>query len=121
MPIDNFGRRPSGAPKGYCKTCEAKYQADHASTANGREMRRQARAKWNDGNHEYFLMYRYGITKADYDRMLEDQGGRCAICKTEKPSSRNKVWSVDHCHATHDPTLQITRESTETVETHSFL
>jgi hypothetical protein len=98
--IDEFGRRPNGNPKGYCKPCEAKYQADHASTVAGREMRRRARGKWNDGNHGYFLSYRYGITSDDYDRMLAEQGGCCAICQTDKPGGKARAWSVDHCHST---------------------
>ena len=54
--------------------------------------------KWNAGNHGYFLEYRYGITVDDYDRMLAEQGGSCAICRTTKPGTKAKVWSVDHCH-----------------------
>ena len=99
-PLADFSLRPSGKPKGYCKECEADYQAQHAATVEGRELRRRARAKWNDENHEYFLSYRYGITKADYDRMREAQGDSCAICGDQQPGSRSRVWSVDHCHAT---------------------
>jgi hypothetical protein len=99
-PIEQFGRRPNGKPKGYCSTCEAAYQAQHASTSAGREMRRSARAKWNGDNHEYFLKYRYGIDRAEYDRLLLEQGGVCAICGTDKPGGKKTVWSVDHCHAT---------------------
>jgi len=99
-PIDQYKRRPNGKPKGYCIECEAKYQADHASTEAGREMRRGARAKWNEGNHGYFLDYRYGITIEDYNRMLSEQNGACAICGTDKPGGKAKVWSVDHCHST---------------------
>jgi hypothetical protein len=98
-PIDSFGRRPNGHPPGYRQPCESAYQADHASTVAGREMHRKARGKWNESNHEYFLSYRYGITRSDYDRMLAEQGSRCAICRTDQPGSRQKLWSVDHCHA----------------------
>jgi hypothetical protein len=97
-PIEEFGRRSNGKPKGYCYACEAAYQALHAATPDGREMRRKARGKWNDDNHGYFLNYRYGITKDDYERMVVEQGGRCAICGGDEPGGRNKLWSVDHCH-----------------------
>src|SRR5262249_53377202 len=30
----------------------------------------------------------YGITLADFNRLLEEQGGRCAICRAAKPGSR---------------------------------
>ena len=99
-PITAFGKRPNGKPKGYCEDCWRTYDADYSASVGGRENRRRARAKWNTHNHEYFLDYRYGISKADYERMLADQGGVCAICKTSEPGGRDKVWHVDHCHNT---------------------
>jgi hypothetical protein len=97
-PLDQFGLRRGGKPKGYCEACEARYQADHAATEDGRDMRRQARATWNDGNHDYYLRYRYGIGAAEYDRMVAEQAGRCAICATTEPGGGKTLWSVDHCH-----------------------
>lgn len=35
-----------------------------------------------------------------YDEMFEKQGGRCAICETEKPNGYGKRLAVDHCHDT---------------------
>jgi hypothetical protein len=47
------------------------------------------------------ILKRYGITQEDWDRMAADQGGRCAICRTSRPSGRSsKWWDVDHCSAT---------------------
>lgn len=44
----------------------------------------------------------YGITIDEYDQMLADQDGRCAICR--EPSSWNRregdVLPIDHDHAT---------------------
>lgn len=37
----------------------------------------------------------YGITLADFERMLAEQGGRCAICRADTPGSRG-TWRVDH-------------------------
>ena len=42
----------------------------------------------------------YGISLEQYDEMLENQGGGCAICGTTKPSERTKYFAVDHCHST---------------------
>ena len=36
----------------------------------------------------------YGMTEADYDRMLADQDGRCALCRRV---SERRLY-VDHCH-----------------------
>lgn len=46
------------------------------------------RRAWN-------LARRYRITIEDYERLLESQGGVCAICKTPPRSYR---LAVDHCH-----------------------
>lgn len=43
------------------------------------------------------LKFRYDIAPADYDRMLAEQGGKCAICL--EPAGE-KHFSVDHCHTT---------------------
>ena len=48
----------------------------------------------------YQLMKNYGITSEDYDRMLEEQGGVCAICKSPNTNYRSKYFVVDHDHDT---------------------
>jgi len=40
---------------------------------------------------------RYGITPEDYDRLLEEQQGQCAICGTP---AGNRRLAVDHHHGT---------------------
>ncbi len=99
-PLDEFSKRPSGKPKGYCKQCESAYQAQHAATDEGREQLRLARGRWNEANYGYFLNYRYGITIDDYMAMVRKQGDRCAIFKTTDPGGGNGRWCVDHCHDT---------------------
>jgi hypothetical protein len=50
---------------------------------------------------DYQLRYNYGITLAEYNRLLKKQKGRCAICKMPPPKHwRFKRLSVDHCHTT---------------------
>jgi hypothetical protein len=61
-------------------------------------MRRKARAGWNERSHAYFLNYRYGITLEQYNALLEEQGGRCAICRVDEPGGSLTKWAVDHCH-----------------------
>ena len=43
---------------------------------------------------------RYGITLQDYDRILSEQGGKCAICKSDKAGNKGQCFAVDHCHDT---------------------
>ena len=47
----------------------------------------------------YDLKRRYGITIEEYDQMLEDQGHRCKICRTDEPGGKGR-FHLDHCHST---------------------
>lgn len=44
------------------------------------------------------LRNRHGIGVEDYERMLAEQGGACAIC--DKTPSAEEILRIDHCHAT---------------------
>jgi hypothetical protein len=51
------------------------------------------------------VKWRYGIELDDFVAMYEDQGGKCAICRTDvdlyAPEDRKaNVAHVDHCHTT---------------------
>jgi hypothetical protein len=41
--------------------------------------------------------YRFGITPEQFAARLAEQGGRCAICGTDKPVGRGD-WHLDHHH-----------------------
>lgn len=45
------------------------------------------------------LKFKYGITQADYERKLAEQGGGCAICESKETRGKHS-FSVDHCHKT---------------------
>lgn len=47
------------------------------------------------------LAGKYGITIQDYNKMLIEQNGRCAICSSEDPKGRGSNFHIDHNHATH--------------------
>jgi len=49
---------------------------------------------------ERVLKSRYGLSLADYDRMLELQSGACAICGSKSPGDKDANFHVDHCHTT---------------------
>ena len=47
------------------------------------------------------LRDKFGMTPNEYEAMLDLQGGRCAICQTDKPGGRNAdYFNVDHDHLT---------------------
>jgi len=44
---------------------------------------------------------RYGLTHEAFTAMLASQGGRCAVCRTDKPrGTQGFGWCVDHDHET---------------------
>ncbi len=43
---------------------------------------------------------KYGITKADYEQMLADQGGVCKTCARPAEDSRGGTLVIDHSHVT---------------------
>jgi hypothetical protein len=47
---------------------------------------------------KHYLKKLYGITPEQYERMLEDQNHRCAIC--QEPEKQSRRLAVDHDHST---------------------
>ena len=43
---------------------------------------------------------KYGITLADFNRMVLSQGSKCACCGTGEPGGKHNQWCVDHDHVT---------------------
>jgi len=103
------GRRPE------CKDCNLaararKYAADPQPYIDRVKKWQQANPeRLNAYRHEYrrrpervaadresYLKRKYGITLADYARMLEAQNGVCAICGEPRPDER--TLHVDHDH-----------------------
>lgn len=46
------------------------------------------------------VLHVYGISGHDYDRLLDLQDGRCAVCRTREPGRKSQVFAVDHDHVT---------------------
>jgi len=99
----------------WCKFChnehtKLRYRARRA--AQPEELRAEWRA--NSAGHkmrnagryaEYArniqLRNKFGITLDDFDSLLRDQDGKCAICLRADSGRRDhKNLSVDHCHTT---------------------
>jgi hypothetical protein len=68
-----------------------------------KSFRKNHREKYHAKREALRLKSEFGITIDDYNRMLMEQGGVCAICERPERSKFNgKVCklSVDHCHRT---------------------
>ena len=106
-PRGEFTVRQSGPRIGhlssYCKPCNAEAASDAVANKHERDASLYRRVEWPSK-----LKRLYGITPDDYQRMLADQGGGCALCGTTDPNAGNRhykrtvrdVFDVDHCHAT---------------------
>ena len=83
-----------------CKAC-CKADAKEVFRANPEPYRKRAREVPPEKSRAQRLRKKYGITIDDYNRMLEQQGGTCAICPAVV-SGHNMTDDllVDHCHST---------------------
>jgi hypothetical protein len=81
--LSEFARTKASASgyHSYCLPC-------HAARGN------ETRMRLYGGSREYHLRRRYGVGQAEFDEMLAEQGGVCAICGAADPQH------VDHDHRT---------------------
>ncbi len=85
LPLDSFGFTKRDGYRPRCRACH-----------NARR-RRLLENPWQLRRHKsQQLSWVYGITLDDFERILEEQGGLCAICR-EPP--RGERLYVDHDHA----------------------
>lgn len=119
LPLDCFYRAKDGRDgrRGECIDCFKAYRLARYPLVREQAI---ARAKaWQEANRERhletqrkrrarpevkarerasYLRRKFGITSAEYERMLAEQGGRCAICK--RRPTKGISLHVDHEHRT---------------------
>lgn len=86
-----------------CKECKNARNREHV--ANNRPRRLETMARWRRDNPQRYeaaqradKLRNYGLTLAEYDARLAEQGRVCAICR--QPQGRGWDLAVDHDHAT---------------------
>ncbi len=79
-----------------CKTCKEYKEASEFSKASGDWTGVSTRCKVCNRDVKY--QTKYGITLTRYNELLEEQGGKCAICEGDCSTGRN--LAVDHDHKT---------------------
>ena len=82
------GRSKEGYRIPTCKSCHAEKSMQWAKNNPDKVIKH--RRKRN-------LKTKYDITVEEYDKMLDEQQGKCYICGCEQKRRR---LSVDHCHTT---------------------
>lgn len=86
-PLDDFNPRSGGRRDPRCKGCLS-------AIARERNARPEIRAR----RRNRLYVTRFGITSVQYDEMVEQQDGLCAICR-RKPNGRRNTLAVDHDHS----------------------
>lgn len=72
------------------------YNKENASLRNSRakEYQKDGRARWWD------IKKKYGISKEQYEQLLQKQNNKCSICGVEHIDSHRKRLFIDHNHET---------------------
>lgn len=95
-PLSQFGQKSNGNLRSYCRPCKsarsAEYKAKHPERV--RQWNKNYR-EWHPIRTKWKYLRKYGLTRDDFDKMVLQQEGRCAICHEQlrKPN-------VDHNHTT---------------------
>lgn len=74
-------------------------------TPEGKAKRQQEYLKWKERHPEdrrwRWIKTKYGLSRAEYEGMLQSQGGVCKICGAPpKGVGVGNILEVDHCHRT---------------------
>lgn len=92
------GTKRAGQLVGYCKSC----MSERLKQRKARDPSVYRRIEWPSK-----LKRLYGLTVEGYFKILQNQGGVCAICSVDNPCKQrsrrdgaSQVFFVDHCHKT---------------------
>jgi hypothetical protein len=107
LPAEFYPCTSKKSKRGHEARCKACWNArDKAWRQNNAVSAKGYRERYKKNNRDRIaaltrksaLKQRYGITPDQYDAMMLNQGGCCAICKTA--SGTRRKLCVDHCHQT---------------------
>ena len=96
-PLDLFHNNKSkkDGKSPYCKDCSATYQKEYRKN-NPEKSSFYKRNTDSAKNREYQYLYKHGISREEFLKVLEEQGG-CKICGIDI-LALNEKWYVDHDH-----------------------
>jgi hypothetical protein len=95
MPLTAFHRlaRSRDGLAYRCRECVKAYSSAYTS--------KRSKPKYDPRkNRDTKLRSKYGITSEEYEAMLQEQGGVCAICRRGPEVSKHGRLAVDHDHGT---------------------
>ena len=78
------------------------YQAERRERPGEREKAKERVRRWREDNpqreRDNHIRKHYGLPRGSYEKMLEEQNGKCAICEATKPGGKGR-FHIDHCHS----------------------
>lgn len=83
----------------HCRECARRLGKQLENTDEAKQKRRQDYLDNKSRMKNNHLLKKFGITYEEYQGMLVEQGGKCAICG-KTPEENGKMLAVDHCHKT---------------------
>lgn len=104
--VVDVGDRPSPQHRLYRKNEALGYSKENCewreiiSCEDSAKYQREWRKRNSEKSRGYDLQRTYGISLTEYNQLLDNQNGVCAICKQTESVSRYTNLAVDHCHAT---------------------
>lgn len=82
-----------GTPRRYCGSCTKDRQLE----ASRRHRQKLGAAHFSAASRRSLLKRKWGISAEEFDRILESQDGRCAICASPEAGGAGG-WHIDHDH-----------------------
>lgn len=81
-----------------CKTCIAAERRAHYAR-NAEDLKKRRRDRYDPARRREVTLQSYGLSVAEFDALLEEQGNKCAVCSSEDPGPKGR-FVVDHDHET---------------------
>jgi len=95
-PVTEFYMQRTGHYTSYCNPC--KNASLRTYYANNKDKYRVYRREWTKANPLHVRLKRHGITVHELSDLLDEQEGKCGICKVE--FSDTVEYHIDHDHKT---------------------
>ena len=118
-----FPIRGNGKRRGQCRVCRNTKEKERRAIPGKRDREKenaqsrvryqqnrtteiQRSRRWNVANHEKVLGSHlkkfFGITFQDYQRMIDEQGNKCAICENPETAIDKRTGKVRRLHVDHN-------------------
>lgn len=89
-PLEDFYNRGNNSYSSYCKSC---------IVVTNKARRKTGKITTKEQNRIHSLKSNYNLTKKEYDKLYNDQHGKCAICGIPETELKRNLC-VDHDHKT---------------------